>query len=67
MCTALKGMSGANVVEIGGDQSASAAVDRAKGFREGIANCTDESIKISTARTLPVGIRPSASPSWKPS
>ena len=46
MCTALKGMSGANVVEIGGDQGASAAIDRAKGFREGIANCTDESIQI---------------------
>jgi ABC-type sugar transport system substrate-binding protein len=46
MCTALKGMSGANVVEIDGDQSDPAAVARAKGVREGIANCTDESIKI---------------------
>jgi simple sugar transport system substrate-binding protein len=34
MCGLLQGMSGANVVEIGGDQGASAAIDRAKGFRE---------------------------------
>ena len=53
MCTALKGMSGANVVEIGGDQAASAAIDRAKGFREGIANCTDESIKILDTQSAP--------------
>jgi len=46
MCTALKGMSGANVVEIGGDQGASAAIDRKKGFGEGIANCADEQIKV---------------------
>jgi galactofuranose transport system substrate-binding protein len=46
MCDLLKGMSGANVVEIGGDQGASAAIDRAKGFKEGIANCTNESIKV---------------------
>jgi ABC-type sugar transport system substrate-binding protein len=53
MCTALKGMSGANVVEIGGDQAASAAIDRAKGFREGIANCKDESIKILDSQSAP--------------
>jgi simple sugar transport system substrate-binding protein len=53
MCTALKGMSGANVVEIGGDQAASAAIDRAKGFREGIATCTDESIKILDTQSAP--------------
>jgi simple sugar transport system substrate-binding protein len=53
MCTALKGMSGANVVEIGGDQAASAAIDRAKGFREGIANCKDESIKVLDTQSAP--------------
>jgi simple sugar transport system substrate-binding protein len=39
MCDLLKGMSGANVVEIGGDQGASAAIDRAKGFREKDSAC----------------------------
>jgi simple sugar transport system substrate-binding protein len=39
MCTLLTGMSGANVVEIGGDQGASAAIDRAKGFREKDSAC----------------------------
>jgi len=39
MCDLLKGMSGANVVEIGGDQGASAAIDRAKGFREKMGDC----------------------------
>ena len=53
MCTALKGMSGANVVEIGGDQAASAAIDRAKGFREGIANCKDETIKVLDTQSAP--------------
>jgi ABC-type sugar transport system substrate-binding protein len=53
MCTALKGASGANVVEIGGDQAASAAIDRAKGFREGIANCKDESIKVLDTQSAP--------------
>jgi ABC-type sugar transport system substrate-binding protein len=46
MCDLLKGMSGANVVEIGGDQGASAAIDRAKGFKEGIGSCADEQITI---------------------
>jgi len=38
MCTAL-GSGGKNVVEIGGDQGASAAIDSAKGFREGDTAC----------------------------
>jgi galactofuranose transport system substrate-binding protein len=46
MCDLLKGMSGANVVEIGGDQGASAAIDRAKGFQEGIGTCTNETMKV---------------------
>jgi hypothetical protein len=65
MCTALKGMSGANVVEIGGDQAASAAIDRAKGFREGIANCTDESIKILDTQPPPPLVSP-PTPSLSP-
>jgi ABC-type sugar transport system substrate-binding protein len=46
MCDLMKGSSGFNVVEIGGDQQASAAIDRAKGFREGIPTCANGTITI---------------------
>jgi galactofuranose transport system substrate-binding protein len=39
MCTALNGMSKKNVVEISGAVGASAAIDRAKGFREKSGDC----------------------------
>ncbi len=39
MCDLLKNSSGKNVVEIGGDQGASAAIDRGKGFREAMGQC----------------------------
>ena len=46
MCDLLKGQATANVVEIGGDQGASAAIDRKKGFLEGIPNCSTTQIKV---------------------
>jgi simple sugar transport system substrate-binding protein len=39
MCDLLKDSTGKNVVEIGGDQGASAAIDRHKGFGEGDTAC----------------------------
>ncbi len=39
MCKLLENSSGKNVVEIGGDQGASAAIDRGKGFREKMDAC----------------------------
>jgi ABC-type sugar transport system substrate-binding protein len=39
MCTLLENAPNKNVVEIGGDQGASAAVDRGKGFREAMGDC----------------------------
>ncbi len=39
MCGLLKDSATKNVVEIGGDQGASAAVDRGKGFREKMGDC----------------------------
>jgi ABC-type sugar transport system substrate-binding protein len=39
MCDALKDFTKKNIYEIGGDQAASAAIDRAKGFREKMGDC----------------------------
>jgi simple sugar transport system substrate-binding protein len=46
MCDLLKGQATANIVEIGGDQGASAAIDRKKGFGEGMANCTGTKMTV---------------------
>jgi ABC-type sugar transport system substrate-binding protein len=39
MCTLLNGMSGANVLEIAGYKASPATIDRAKGFRQKMADC----------------------------
>ncbi len=65
MCDLLKGKSGTNVVEIGGDQAASAAIDRDKGFREKLSRLRHEA--SSTASPPRVGTPSRARPSWKPS
>ena len=39
MCKLLEGSTSKNVVEIGGDQGASAAIDRGKGFKEKMTAC----------------------------
>jgi simple sugar transport system substrate-binding protein len=53
MCDLLKGKAEANVIEIGGDQAASAAIDRHKGFGEGIAACTTTKIKVLDYQNAP--------------
>jgi simple sugar transport system substrate-binding protein len=54
MCDLLKDKTKKNVVEIHGDQAASAAIDRAKGFREAMTKCN---ITITASQ---------ASPAWDP-
>jgi ABC-type sugar transport system substrate-binding protein len=49
MCDLLKGKSGTNVVEIGGDQAASAAIDRDKGFREKLSLCSMKVLDMQSA------------------
>jgi galactofuranose transport system substrate-binding protein len=53
MCDLLKGKSTANVIEIGGDQAASAAIDRHKGFAEGIADCTTTKMTVLDYQNAP--------------
>jgi ABC-type sugar transport system substrate-binding protein len=50
MCDLLKNGTGTKVVEIGGDQAASAAIDRAKGFREKMGDC---GITITATQSAP--------------
>ncbi len=53
MCDLLKGKAEANIIEIGGDQAASAAIDRHKGFAEGIPACTTTKIKVLDFQNAP--------------
>ncbi len=55
MCDLLKaaGKTTANVIEIGGDQAASAAIDRHKGFAEGIADCTAVKMNVLDYQNAP--------------
>jgi ABC-type sugar transport system substrate-binding protein len=50
MCDLLKDSTGKKVVEIGGDQAASAAIDRAKGFREKMGDC---GITVTATQSAP--------------
>ena len=56
MCDLFKGKATANIVEIGGDQAASAAIDRAKGFREAAASCATKITILGSQN----------SPAWDP-
>ncbi|MGZ6055843.1 MAG: substrate-binding domain-containing protein [Isosphaeraceae bacterium] len=53
MCDLLKGKSTANVIEIGGDQAASAAIDRHKGFGEALADCTAVKMTVLDFQNAP--------------
>jgi ABC-type sugar transport system substrate-binding protein len=53
MCDLLKGKATANVIEIGGDQAASAAIDRHKGFNEGLADCTGTKMTVLDYQNAP--------------
>ena len=53
MCDLLKGKATANVIEIGGDQAASAAIDRHKGFGEALANCTTTKMTVLDYQNAP--------------
>ena len=53
MCDLLKGKATANIVEIGGDQAASAAIDRQKGFGEGVPNCTTTKMTVLDTQNAP--------------
>ena len=55
MCDLLKaaGKTTANIIEIGGDQAASAAIDRHKGFAEGIADCTAVKMTVLDYQNAP--------------
>jgi simple sugar transport system substrate-binding protein len=53
MCDLLKGKAEANIIEIGGDQAASAAIDRHKGFAEGIPACTTTKMKVLDFQNAP--------------
>ena len=55
MCDLLKaaGKTTANVIEIGGDQAASAAIDRHKGFAEAIPDCTAVKMTVLDYQNAP--------------
>ena len=53
MCDLLKGKATANVIEIGGDQAASAAIDRHKGFNEGLTDCTTTKMTVLDYQNAP--------------
>jgi len=53
MCLLLKGKDTANIIEIGGDQAASAAIDRHKGFGEGIPACTTTKMTVLDYQNAP--------------
>jgi simple sugar transport system substrate-binding protein len=53
MCDLLKGQPTANIVEIGGDQAASAAIDRHKGFGEGLPACTTTKMTVLDYKNAP--------------
>jgi ABC-type sugar transport system substrate-binding protein len=53
MCDLLKGKATANVIEIGGDQAASAAIDRHKGFAEALPNCTTTKMTVLDYQNAP--------------
>ena len=53
MCDLLKGKATANVIEIGGDQAASAAIDRHKGFGEALASCTTTKMTVLDYQNAP--------------
>jgi ABC-type sugar transport system substrate-binding protein len=55
MCDLLKaaGKTTANIIEVGGDQAASAAIDRHKGFGEALANCTAVKMTVLDYQNAP--------------
>ncbi|MGZ3318873.1 MAG: substrate-binding domain-containing protein [Isosphaeraceae bacterium] len=55
MCDLLKaaGKTTANIIEIGGDQAASAAIDRHKGFGEALADCTAVKMTVLDFQNAP--------------
>jgi galactofuranose transport system substrate-binding protein len=55
MCDLLKaeGKATANIIELGGDQAASASIDRHKGFAEGLASCTTTKMTVLDYQNAP--------------
>jgi ABC-type sugar transport system substrate-binding protein len=55
LCDLLKaaGKTTANVIEIGGDQAASAAIDRHKGFNEGLGDCATTKMTVLDYQNAP--------------
>ena len=55
MCDLLKaaGKTTANIIEVGGDQAASAAIDRHKGFGEALADCTAVKMTVLDYQNAP--------------
>jgi len=55
LCDLLKaaGKTTANVIEIGGDQAASAAIDRHKGFNEGLGDCSAVKMTVLDYQNAP--------------
>ena len=55
LCDLLKaaGKTTANVIEIGGDQAASAAIDRHKGFNEGLGDCASTKMTVLDYQNAP--------------
>ena len=55
MCDLLKaaGKTTANIIEVGGDQAASAAIDRHKGFGEALANCSAVKMTVLDYQNAP--------------
>ena len=53
MCDLLKGKATANVIEVGGDQAASAAIDRHKGFGEALSSCTTTKMTVLDYQNAP--------------
>jgi ABC-type sugar transport system substrate-binding protein len=53
MCDLLKGKATANIIELGGDQAASASIDRHKGFAEALADCTTTKMTVLDYQNAP--------------
>ncbi|HEX7590755.1 MAG TPA: substrate-binding domain-containing protein [Candidatus Limnocylindrales bacterium] len=53
MCDLLKGKATANIIELGGDQAASASIDRHKGFAEALPDCTTTKMTVLDYQNAP--------------
>jgi len=53
MCDLLKGKATANIIELGGDQAASASIDRHKGFAEALGDCTTTKMTVLDYQNAP--------------